>query len=69
MNINWKNIAERALWTFVEGFLISLSLTSGMDGSEVKAALAAAAMAGLSAVKTLAVELIQRHNAEAALEE
>lgn len=69
MNINWKNIAERALWTFIEGFLVALSLTAGMDGSEVKAALAGAAMAGLSAVKTLAVELIQKHNAETALEE
>lgn len=62
MNINWKNIAERALWTFIQGFLVSLSLTAGMDGSEIKAALAAAAMAGLSAVKTLAVEMIQKHN-------
>lgn len=64
MNINWKNILERAAWTFAEGFLIALPATFsvGMDGAAWKSALLSAAMAGLSALKTLAVEFIgQRH--------
>lgn len=59
--MNWKNILERAAWTFVEGFLVALPSLSGigMDGAAWKAALLSAAMAGLSAVKTFAIELLQ----------
>lgn len=62
--INWKNIAERAVWTFFEGFLVALPATFsvGMDGAAWKAALLGAAMAGLSALKTFAVEFVQQHN-------
>lgn len=62
--INWKNIAERAIWTFLEGFLVALPATFsvGMDGAAWKAALLGAAMAGLSALKTFAVEFVQQHN-------
>jgi hypothetical protein len=62
--INWKNIAERAVWTFLEGFLVALPATFsvGMDGAAWKAALLGAAMAGLSALKTFAVEFVQQHN-------
>lgn len=61
--INWKNILERAAWTFAEGFLIALPATFsvGMDGAAWKAALLSAAMAGLSALKTLALEVVQSH--------
>lgn len=61
MNINWRNILERAAWTFAEGFLIALPATFsvGMDGAAWKAALLGAAMAGLSAVKTYIIEVIQ----------
>lgn len=64
MNINWLNILERALWTFVEGFLIALPATFsvGMDGAAWKSALLGAAMAGLSALKTFAIEIVQNHN-------
>ena len=64
MNINWINILERAAWTFAEGFLVALpTLTgTGMDGAAWKSALVGAAMAGLSAVKTMLVEIIQAHN-------
>ena len=64
--INWINILERAAWTFAEGFLIALPATFnvGMDGAAWKAALLGAAMAGLSALKTLAVEIVQAHNAK-----
>lgn len=64
MKINWKDLLERALWTFVQGFLVSLSATIsiGMDGAAWKAALLGAGMAGLSAVKTLVFDLIKSHS-------
>lgn len=63
--INWKNIASRAAWTFAEGFLIALPATFsvGMDGAAWKSALLGAAMAGLSALKTFAVEIVNQHKA------
>lgn len=65
MKINWKDLLERALWTFVQGFIVSLSATIsiGMDGAAWKAALLGAGMAGLSAVKTLVVDLIKKKSA------
>lgn len=61
--INWINILERAAWTFVEGFLIALPTTLSMDmalnTAAWKSTLLGAAMAGLSAVKTLLIEIIQ----------
>lgn len=61
MGIDWLNILERAAWTFVEGFLIALPATFSieMDGAAWKAVLVSAAMAGLSAVKTFIIEVIQ----------
>lgn len=61
MGIDWVNILERAAWTFVEGFLVALptTFTMEMDGAAWKAALIGAAMAGLSAVKTFIIEVIQ----------
>jgi hypothetical protein len=63
MKVNWKDILERAAWTFAEGFLIALpaSFTVGMDGAAWKAALLSAAMAGLSALKTLAINIVKSH--------
>ena len=62
--INWKNIAERAFWTFVEGFLVALPATFsvGMDGAAWKSALLGAGMAGLSALKTFVLEVVKQHN-------
>ncbi len=51
--MNWLNILERAAWTFVEGFLGGLTFSMEMD----KTMLLAALMAGLSALKTLVLEL------------
>lgn len=64
--IDWMNILERAIWTFLEGFLVALPATfsTGMDGAAWKSALLGAAMAGLSAVKTLIIEIIQQQNKE-----
>ena len=61
--INWLNVLERAGWTFFEGFLVALPTTFSidMDGAFWKSALISAAMAGLSAVKTMLVEILQQH--------
>ena len=62
--MNWKNIFERAGWTFIEAFLIALPATVSieMDGAAWKSALLSAACAGLSALKTLAIEFVQAKN-------
>ena len=59
--MDWKNVCERALWTFLEGFLVALPALNGagLDAAAWKAALLSALMAGLSALKTLSIELIQ----------
>ena len=54
--MDWKNILERAAWTFVEGFLVALPLGGGEPD---RAALMAALMAGLSALKTFVVEVLR----------
>lgn len=51
--INWKNLLERAVWTFIEGFLGGVTFSLEMD----KTMLLAALMAGLSALKTLILEV------------
>ena len=54
--MDWRNIIERAAWTFVEGFLVALPLGGGeLD----RAALTAALMAGLSALKTFVIEVLR----------
>lgn len=59
--INWKNLLERAAWTFVEAFLVALPATIKFDipGAEWKSILLSAACAGISAVKTLLIDVIQ----------
>jgi hypothetical protein len=61
MKINWLNVLERAAWTFAEGFLIALpaTFTIGMDGAAWKSALLGAGMAGLSALKSLAIDIVK----------
>lgn len=51
--MDWKNILERAAWTFIEGFLGGITFSLEMD----KTMLLAAVMAGLSALKTLVLEI------------
>lgn len=65
MKIDWKDLGMRAFWTFLEGFLVALpaTFTVGMDGAAWKSALFAAAMAGLSALKTFAIDIIKRRKA------
>lgn len=60
--MNWLNVAERAGWTFLEAFLVALptTISTDMDGAAWKAVLLSAACAGLSAVKTLFIELLKK---------
>ncbi len=64
--MNWMNLCERAAWTFVEAFLVALPSTISMElpAAGWLSALLAAACAGLSALKTLLVELMGRRLAE-----
>ena len=57
--INWKNIVTRALWTFAQGFIGALVIT-GCSKDELKAALIGAIAGGLSALKTLVVEILNK---------
>lgn len=61
MSIDWKNILERALWTFLEAFLVALpaTITIDMDGAAWKSAIMSAACAGISALKTFVIEFIK----------
>ena len=69
--VNWKDLLERAMWTFIEGFLVALPATFsiGMDGLAWKSALFAAAMAGLSALKTFILDVIKQHKLKELTEE
>ena len=60
MKFNWKNIVERAAWTFLQAFLVALpsAFSLDLDGAAWKSALFSAACAGLSALKTVIVDLI-----------
>ena len=64
--IDWLNIAERAAWTFLEGFLIALpaTFTPDMGINAWKSCLLGAAMAGLSALKTFIIEVIRINKGE-----
>lgn len=61
--MNWRNLLERAAWTFIEGFLVALpvTLTADMDAAAWKAVLMGAVMAGLSALKTFILEMIHKY--------
>jgi len=58
---NVINVIERALWTFVESFLLSMPCVEslGVDGYKWKCALFGAACAAFSAVKTVIIEIVR----------
>ena len=58
--IDWLNLITRAAWTFAEGFFVTFFATAniGMDDAALKAALLGAAMAGVSALKTFVIDLL-----------
>ena len=59
--IDWKDLLERAGWTFLEAFLVALPVTisTDMTGAAWKSALFGAACAGVSALKTFVLEIIK----------
>ena len=59
--IDWKNVLERALWTFLEAFLVALPATISidMDGAAWKSALLSAGCAGISALKTFIIDVVK----------
>lgn len=61
MAINWKDLLLRAMWTFIEAFLIALPTTIeyDLDGAAWKSILLSAAAAGISAVKTFVITWIK----------
>lgn len=74
--VDWLNTLERAGWTFLEGFIVALpsAISLGLDGAAWKAALFSALCAGLSALKTVVLdvvrirlEMIQEQNEQTAL--
>lgn len=62
-NVNWKDLLERAAWTFLEAFVVAFfgAFSIGMDEVALKAALFGAGTAGLSALKTFVINLIRQH--------
>lgn len=73
--IDWKNVRERALWTFAEGFVtcispISITIDVFLDTGHFKAWLFGAllssvlggVMGGVSALKTCILDIIKQHN-------
>lgn len=63
--MNWMNLLERAAWTFLEAFLVALPSTITMKVPEAGwvSTLLAAACAGLSALKTLIIEVVKARKA------
>lgn len=66
-DVKWGNLGERALWTFIEGFLLAIPIINAGNIEEFineswKLVLAGAVGAGLSAVKTLIIDVIKQHN-------
>lgn len=63
--MDWVNLLERAAWTFLEAFLVALPSTITMEvpAAGWVATLLAAACAGLSALKTLIIEVVKKRKA------
>ena len=59
-NINIKDLSERAVWTFVQAFIGVFAMANLNDVAGLKAAAVAATAAGISAVLSLAKNLIKQ---------
>ena len=64
--IDWKNVGERALWTFIEGFVVALPSTIAFDieGAWWKSLVGSAVMSGISAIKNMVAEIRRIINAD-----
>lgn len=60
-NVNWRNVAERGVWTFVQAAVGTFTVANVFDVAELKSAGALALAAGVSAlvsfVKNFVVEV------------
>ena len=64
--VDWKNLFERAAWTFAEGFLLAIPIISPANIAELvngswKLILAGAIGAGISAAKTIIIDFIRQY--------
>lgn len=60
MEINYRDLAERALWTAVQAFLGVFTVGSLTDSTELKSAALAGAAAAVSAVLSLVKNLAKQ---------
>lgn len=60
--MDWKNILERAAWTFVQAFTSSLAAAAWLNIDALQAAAIAGGSALLSFLKTLAQERLAAKN-------
>lgn len=62
--MNWSNVVERAVWTFVQGFLAVFTVSNIADVQALKAAGLAGVTGGVAAllsfIKTVAQERLSR---------
>lgn len=65
MKLNWKDIIERVVWTFVQAFLGALVIMPNLPSNEEwKAMLIPAIAAGLSAIKNVILDIARQKLAE-----
>jgi len=60
-NINWRDTAERGIWTFVQGFVGTFTVVNVFDIAEVQAAAAAAAAAGIAALISFIKNVVKQN--------
>lgn len=61
MKLNWKDILERVIWTFVQAFVGAIVITPNIGW---KAMLIPAIAAGLSALKNVILDIAKQKLAE-----
>lgn len=66
MHFNWKDIAERSAWTFVQAAAAVLVAAEALNASVLETAGIAGVAAVLSFVKNLAKQRLERDGVDAA---
>jgi hypothetical protein len=59
-NIDWADLAERAIWTFAQGFLGAFTIVSITDLDALGSAAIAGATAGVAAVLSLVKNIVKQ---------
>ncbi len=60
-NIDWSDLAERAIWTFAQAFLGTFAVVNVLDVDELKAAGLAGLAAGISALLSLVKNVVKQN--------